>query len=104
MIIGVIIEWAVGALCVIMGLLLWKKQKISLLHDYHYKNVRKEDVPAYTRQIGIGLILLGAGICITGLLNLVYSPLWWVSLLAGFVLGIIVMHRAQKKYNGSWLS
>ena len=101
MILGVIIDLAVGALLIVLGLLLWKKQKITLLHDYHYKHVKKEDIPAYTRQMGMGLIIIGAGICITGLVSLVNSPLWWVSLAGGFVLGIILMYRAQKKYNGS---
>ena len=104
MIFGVIIEAAVGALCIVLGLLLWKKQWVSLLHDYHYKHVKKDDIPAYTRQMGIGLIMIGAGIAVTGLLNLVYPPLWWIPLLAGFVTGIAVIYMAQKKYNGSMFS
>ena len=70
MIFGVVVECAVGAVCVVLGLLLWVKQKVSLLHEYHYKHVKKEDIPAYTRQVGIGLILTGAGIIAAGLLNL----------------------------------
>ena len=104
MIIGVIVDFAVGLLCIILGLMLWKKQKISLIHSYHYKNVKKEDVPAYTRLMGIGLILIGVGICITGVLNLLYSSLWWVPLLVGFVMGFIIMNKSQNKYNGSWFS
>ena len=104
MIIGVIVDFAVGLLCIILGLMLWKKQKISLIHSYHYKNVKKEDVPAYTRLMGIGLILIGVGICITGVLNLLYSSLWWAPLLVGFVMGFIIMNKSQKKYNGSWFS
>ncbi len=104
MIIGVIVDFAVGLLCIILGLMLWKKQKISLIHSYHYKNVKKEYVPAYTRLMGIGLILIGVGICITGVLNLLYSSLWWVPLLVGFVMGFIIMNKSQKKYNGSWFS
>lgn len=104
MIIGVIVDFAVGLLCIILGLMLWKKQKISLIHSYHYKNVKKEDVPAYTRLMGIGLILIGVGICVTGVLNLLYSSLWWIPLLAGVVMGFIIMNKAQKKYNGSWFS
>ena len=104
MILGAIIEFTVGAICIILGLLLWKKQKVSILHDYHYKHVKKADIPAYTRQMGIGLIIIGAGIIITGSLNLVYSSLWWIPLSAGFVIGLIVIFLAQKKYNGSVLS
>ena len=53
--------------------------------------------------MGIGLITVGAGIVITGLLNLAGSSLWWLPLSAGLVLGLAVMYRAQKKYNGSLL-
>ena len=37
MILGMIIEAVVGLLLAAMGFLIWKKQKVSLLHDYHYK-------------------------------------------------------------------
>ena len=104
MIVGFIIELAIGLLCIILGLLIWKKQKVSLLHDDHHKNVKEEDVPAYTRLVGIGLLLIGAGVCVTGLLNLIKSALWWVSMAAGFVAGLILMSIGQKKYNGSWFS
>ena len=103
MIWGAIIEFIIGAICIVMGVLLWKKQMISILHDYHYQHVKKDDIPAYTRQMGIGMITIGAGVIITGLLNLVYSSLWWIPLLAGFVIGLIIIFVAQKKYNGSVL-
>ena len=101
MIFGCIVEGLVGLLCIVLGVLLWKKQMISILHDYHHKHVKQKDIPAYTKQIGIGLILVGSGILITGVLNLFYSAYWWVALVAGFVSGLIVMYKAQKKYNGS---
>ncbi len=104
MIFGVITEFAVGLLCIVLGIVLWKKQKVSLVHDYHYRNVKIEDIPAYTRLLGIGLILIGAGICVTGIVNLFESSLWWIPVLVGFVAGFLVMNKAQKKYNGSWFS
>lgn len=104
MIFGVLVEMAASAVCIILGLLLWKKQKISLLHDYHYRNVKKEDIPSYTRQMGIGLVIIGVGIFITALLELAYSALWWIPLFSGFFLGLIVIYRAQKRYNGSLMS
>lgn len=102
MIVGVITEAAVGILCIVMGLLLRVKQKISLLHDYHYKNVKKEDIPAYTKKMGIGLIIIGVGVLITGIINLFQKSLWWLPMVIGFVAGISIMGKAQKKYNGSW--
>lgn len=104
MIFGVLIEIAVSMMCAVLGLLLWKKQKISILHDYHYRNVKKEDIPAYARQMGIGLMILGAGIFVSSLFELAYSSLWWIPLTAGFFLGLIVIYKAQKKYNGSMMS
>ncbi len=102
MLIGFFIELAVGLLCIVLGLLIWIKQKASLIHEYHYKNVKKEDIPAYTRLVGISLLAIGGGICITGAFNLFASPLWWIPISVGFVAGFLVMNRAQKKYNGSW--
>lgn len=102
LIIGVAIELAVGILCIILGLLIWKRQKVSILHDYQHKHVRADDLPAYSRMIGIGLIIIGMGICLTGILNLIFqSILSLIALGLGFVCGIIILCRAQKKYNGS---
>ena len=99
MIVGVVIELAVGLLCIVLGLLLWKKQKISLLHDYHYQYVKREDIPAYTRRVGMGIVIVGAGIAAAGLLDLALSPLWWTPLAAGIVPGLVLIILAQRKYN-----
>lgn len=101
MIFGVLVNLAVGLLCVVLGLLVWKKRKISLLHDYHYQYVKQEDIPAYTRQMGIGLVIVGAGIASAGIFDLFLPSLWWAPLAAGIILGLIVIIMAQRKYNRS---
>ena len=73
---------------------------VSILHEYQYRRVKKEDIPAYTRKMGIGLIIIGAGIAVTGLMNLVCPSLWWIPFLAGFVFGLADIFGAQMKYNG----
>lgn len=90
-------------LCVILGLLIWLKQKVSLLHDYHYSHVKNDDIATYTRLVGIGLIVTGIGVCISGVLFLVYLPYWWIPLLVGISTGLTILCIAQKKYNGSML-
>lgn len=102
MIIGVIVEMLAAVPCIVLGLLLLIKHKVSVLHDYHYKNVKEEDVPAYAKRMGAGLVVIGVGIGVTGILNLVNSAFRWVSLPAGFAAGLIIIVRAQKKYNGSF--
>ena len=102
MLIGFLIELAVGSLCIVMGIIIWTNRRVSLIHGYHYKNVNKNDIPAYTRLVGTGLILIGAGICGSGFFNLFESSFWWIPMLAGFAAGLAVLNRAQKKYNGSW--
>ena len=101
MIVGFIVELLVGALLIVMGLLLWIKKQVNILHTYHYKNVKEEDIPAYSRLVGIGLILMGIGIAVMGVFNFLYLSLWWIPLLVGFGAGFTVFIIAQKKYNGS---
>ena len=105
MVVGFVVCMVVGLLCVVLGLLIWKKQMITLVHDYHYKNVQKSDVPAYTRLIGIGLLLIGIGTCLTGIINLAFqTDAGWIAFGVGFIAGIWLMSKAQMKYNGSWFS
>ena len=105
MIVEVIVFCAVGILLAVLGLVTWKKQKIDLIHDYHCKNVRLEDVPAYTRAMGIGQIVIGAGLCVTGVLQIfVHRPASLLALVPGFVCGLLIFHKAQMRYNGSWFS
>ena len=105
MIFGMIVFLAVGILCLVFGLLLWKKQKLSLVHDYHTRNVKKEDVPAYTRLMGFGLLAIGAGCVLTGGVALgLEQPLGWIAFPAGFLGGLALILLAQKKYNGGIFS
>ena len=105
MLVGFIVCVLVGALCIVLGILLWKKQMISLIHDYHYRHVSKSDVPAYTRLMGIGLLLIGIGTLLTGIINYAFkAESGWIAFCIGFISGLILMHKAQMKYNGSWIS
>ena len=103
MITGPIAFAVVGVILIVLGLQTWKNQKASFLHDNHYKNVKEEDLPAYTRAAGIGQIVTGAGLILTGLVRR-FTESWisWVPLVAALVVGFAILHSAQKKYNGGW--
>ena len=102
-----VVRWPVlfGVLCVVLGLVIWKKQKIDLIHDYQHRNVREEDKPAYCRQMGISIIFIGVAIGLDGVANLFsWETFGYLSLAVGIIGGLVIMHKAQKQYNGGWFS
>ena len=100
MILGILITAAVGILCVIFGVLIGKKQKISLFHDYHYNKVTEENKAAFCALVGRGLLLIGAGILASAvLLGVTESALSFLAMVAGFIAGFGLIIYAGQKYN-----
>ena len=96
---------AVGAILIVLGFLTWKKQKVSILHSYHYQNVKEEDLPAYTKSMGIGQIVIGIGLCLTGVVRLfTLDKISWAPAIVLGIIGLAIFHKAQMKYNGGWFS
>lgn len=92
-ILGVIFIW--------MGFLIWKKEKITLIHSYHYTKVKEEDKKAYTQQMGKGVIIIGIGMILTGGIDYVTETAYgWIFFILCFIIGFVFIIRAQKKYNG----
>ena len=100
MIISVIILTLVSILMLVMGWLIWKKEKITLLHEYHYNKVSRENKKAFCTLSGIGLILIGIGIGIyAALLAITNSAFSFLAFAAGFAFGLALLLYAGKKYN-----
>lgn len=92
----------VGVVLIVFGFLTWKKQTVAFLHSYHYKNVKEEDLPEYTKQMGIGQIIIGASFFLTALLRLLSKrTISWVVFAAGLAAGLVFILKAQSKHNGS---
>ena len=99
MILGSIVLGLVGALLIIIGYLIGVKEKINLLHDYHYAKVKQEDKKVFCTLCGIGLALIGVGILISGVIFLLTeSLLSFIGCAIGFTLGIAIIIYAEK-YN-----
>ena len=47
MILEIIVMGSIGVLCIVLGLIIWKKQKIPLVHGCYHRHVKKQDVAAY---------------------------------------------------------
>lgn len=71
---------AVGGLFLWMGYRIWIKEQITLIHDYHYTKVKKEDRKPYTEKMGKAMLVMGAGICLTGVINqITHTGYGWIA-------------------------
>ena len=100
MIVGIIVITIVSILLVVLGWLLWKKEQISLLHNYHYDKVSPENKKSFCMLSGMGLICMGIGLGITAVvLGITNSLLSFISSAIGFAVGLLLLVHAGKKYN-----
>ncbi len=99
MVAGIIVI-LMGILFITLGLLLWKRQKISLLHDYHSDKVSEDDLVPFCKQSGIGIIIAGSGMIASGILIIIFEkPIVFLVMAVTFVIGISMLVQAGNKYN-----
>ena len=99
-IVGVAITGIIGILTIVLGLLLWKKERITLMHNYHVDKVSQENKPAFCKLSGIGLIVIGGGLLITAvILGITDSAYSFICFAACFVAGLMMLIIAGAKYN-----
>lgn len=90
-----------GVILLVLGWQIWKNDKITLIHRYHYKNVRDENKKAYTTEIGMAAIIIAIGIILTGIVDYTTQSVYgWYVFLFSFAVGVILIIHAQIKYNG----
>ncbi len=95
-----IIMGGIGLLFVYLGLLLWIKEKINIMHDYHYTKVDETDKKAYTRIMGIAMIVIGIGSLLSGMASLFIGCVKsGIVFGVSFAIGILMMLYGQIKYN-----
>lgn len=99
-IIGVVIDGVLGLVFILLGYLVWVKEKITLFHDYHTDRVSPGDRKAFCRLSGIGLIVTGVSLVITAvLLALTDSAKSFLAFAVGFAVGLGLIITAGIKYN-----
>ena len=90
----------IGVIFLILGYMVWKKEKISLFHDYHYDKVSEEDKTAFCTISGIGVVLIGAGVLLAAVLIALTNSVWsCIPIAIGFVAGLILLVYAGMKFN-----
>ena len=98
---GVAIGIGVFALVFIyLGCLMWKKEKITLLHSYHYDKVSPSDKKVFCKISGWGVIFIGMGLLVTAIIiGITDSALSFIAFALGFVMGLALLIYAGAKYN-----
>ena len=104
MFINAIAPLAIGIALNAWGTMLLKRQKGTILPVPYWlcKNVKKEDVVAHARLMGIAFLIMGVASCITsGLLMVFKVERGWPYLVYffGVVAGSVVIYVGQRKYN-----
>ncbi|MBQ8684418.1 MAG: DUF3784 domain-containing protein [Clostridia bacterium] len=95
-----VIVGLVGTILIVIGYLLWKKEKISLLHEYHYDKVSEADKKIFCILSGIGITLIGIGLLVTAVLLAVTNSAWsFIAFGVGFIAGLVLLIYAQNTYN-----
>ena len=99
-IVGVLVTGTAGILIAWLGWLVWKKEKLTLLHDYHTDKVSPENRPAFCKLSGIGLIVIGAGALLSAaLMGITQSACSFICFAVFFAAGLAMLVKAGRKYN-----
>ena len=89
-----------GVIFIVMGYMIWKKERISLLHEYHYDKVSEEEKRSFCKISGWGILIMGIGLVITAVVIRITSSPWsFLVFAASFVMGLGFLIYAGKKYN-----
>ena len=90
----------IGVVLIKLGLLIWKKQKIQLIHEYHYEKVSEDNIPIFCKHLGTGVLSIGVGIALSGIsVFFIDSLLSFFPMCIGLVVGISLIILTVIKYN-----
>ena len=97
----------IGVVCIVLGISNMNGN-ISSIHSYHRQRVSEENILPFGRLVGLGTIIVGAGIIFFSIMStiseLVTIPILSIIGIAvmfiGIFVGLGVSIYAMKKYNG----
>lgn len=90
----------ISVIFIIVGFLVWRTEKISLLHNYHYNKVSDKNKNDFCKLSGLGVIMVGLGLLITAIIIGITDSIWsFIAFIVGFVSGLLLLICAEKKYN-----
>ena len=104
--IGNVVAFLVGVICIVLGISNMKGN-ISSLHSYHRDRVSEEDRIPFGKQVGWGTVIVGIGSIVFSILSTVtlYTEnnisilLGTVFLIVAIIVGLVISCYAMIKYN-----
>ncbi len=101
-----IVQIILGVVLIVIGIVNFKGN-VSILHSYHTKRVKEEDKIPFGRKIGVGTIIIGVTIIVSGILtylskttlNTLYLTISNIVMGVGLAVGFIFIFYAMIKYN-----
>ena len=88
-----------GVFFTITGIITYRGN-IMYIHWYNRWKVSKEDIPAFAKVMGIGIMIMGICIALTAILQMFFERevFWWITVI-GVVAGLICLIYGLMKYN-----
>ena len=88
-----------GTILTIIGILNIRGN-ISSIHWYNRRKITEENRKPYGRLVGSGTVVIGLSLIITGILQLLSEQeYYFYIILAGALVGLVLIFWAQFKYN-----
>ena len=84
-----IIFLALGALMLYFAVEIGMRRRIAFLHDYHYQNMKEEDITPYLHLMGVGLAVVG--ICFVAIKNPTPMKILYITYQVCFALPILLV-------------
>ena len=99
-------SFIIGIVLIVIGVIQYRGN-ISLLHAYHRNRVAKEDVKPMGKLVGKGSIIIGVGLCLNAIFNVIavmvkdqiFSLVGTILLFINLIIGMGIIFYALKKYN-----
>ena len=106
MIIGFVTTFAVGIICIILGILNMLGN-ISSLHYYHRQRVTEENRKPFGKLVGLGTVIIGLGTILLGIFLIlteifskpVFAVIGSSIVIISIIIGLAISFYSMKKYN-----
>ena len=102
----IIFTYILGIIVIVLGIMNMCGN-VKMLHSYHRKRVKEEDLKPFGKLVGIGTIIIGLGLIIAGVFftlfyitkDSLFNLIGEIMLGVGLIVGLIICFHAMKKYN-----